>query len=372
MKVTTLGGATQDIFLCFEGADWIEINKKAHNERFLIFGSGEKIDINALFYCSGGGATNTAVSFKKLNFEVNCICMVSSDEAGNFILNDLESQGINTKNIILSKEHDTGRSFIINVPFGERTIFAFRGANAFLKESNIDINAILSSNLLYITSLSGESSEILPSIVSNAYKNKVPVAINPGASQLSKRTDTLKEVLPYIDTLILNSSEAKTFMIGLLESDNNYRNVLKCLEENKVCDFDLESPTLLDQPIPYENIYINIQNFFKAILKLGTKTVVVTDGANGVYIAHNNEILFYPSIKTNVVDTVGAGDSFGSCFVAFKFMNFSLEDSLRYGMINSSSVISKLGAKAGLLSKDDLLKKSDQLAPVSKLRKFKL
>jgi sugar/nucleoside kinase (ribokinase family) len=376
MKVTTLGGATQDIFLCFEGADSIQINRKSYSEEFLIFCSGEKIEVNSLFYCSGGGATNTAVSFKRLGFEVNCICKVSKDEAGDFILTDLNSENINTKYIIFTDKYSTGRSFIINVPSGERTIFAFRGANATLEQDEIMIDAILSSNLLYITSLSGISSQILPHIVSLASKKNIPIAINPGTSQLSCRTDTLKNVLPSIDTLILNSAEAKIFMVGLLESDNNYKKVLRCFEESKICalneDMSSTHAQLLEKPIPYENIYLSNQNFFKAILKLGVKTVVVTDGENGVYVACNDYILFYPSIKTDVVDTVGAGDSFGSCFVAFKFMGFSIEDSLRYGMVNSSSVISNMGAKCGLLSKDGLIETAKLVAPPSSTMKFKL
>ena len=42
---------------------------------------------------------------------------------------------------------------------------------------------------------------------------------------------------------------------------------------------------------------------------MGPKTVVITNGSNGVYVATEKEIIFHPSIKTKVVDTVGAGDS---------------------------------------------------------------
>ena len=79
-------------------------------------------------------------------------------------------------------------------------------------------------------------------------------------------------------------------------------------------------------------------------------------------VTTKNKILFHPAIKTDVVDTLGAGDSFGSCFVGCLLHKFKIEKALKAGIINSSSVIQKIGAKPGLLS----LKSLEQ-----KLKKFK-
>ncbi|GAI85852.1 unnamed protein product, partial [marine sediment metagenome] len=98
------------------------------------------------------------------------------------------------------------------------------------------------------------------------------------------------------------------------------------------------------------------------ILKQGTKIVAVTNGADGVYVAHKNNIYYHPSIKPkNLVSTLGAGDAFGSCFVAQLAQDKSIEDAIRSGILNSSSVLEHLDAKTGLLSKRESEEKLKQI-----------
>ena len=48
----------------------------------------------------------------------------------------------------------------------------------------------------------------------------------------------------------------------------------------------------------------------------GMKMVVLTCGVNGSYVFTEGEESFCTTPKVDVVDTVGAGDSFTGCFVA--------------------------------------------------------
>jgi ribokinase len=54
------------------------------------------------------------------------------------------------------------------------------------------------------------------------------------------------------------------------------------------------------------------------------------------------------------VDRTGAGDAFASTFVAALAKGLSLEDALRWGPINSMSVVQKVGAQAGLVTEQEL------------------
>ncbi|MCF7899637.1 carbohydrate kinase family protein, partial [Candidatus Babeliales bacterium] len=212
-KILTIGGATQDIFLHYEGADFMSITKKNNVEYYMLFESGEKIEVDDILYTTGGGAANSAVSFKRLGFDATCFCKIGTDNTGNFILKELEKENINTKFITKTDKIISGRSFIIHSIRRERTIFAYRGANGFLQESELPIEQIKNSDQLYITSLSYDSAKLLPKIVKTAKQANVPVAINPGVSQLSNGTLNLKESLKDIDIFILNSSEAQKFML---------------------------------------------------------------------------------------------------------------------------------------------------------------
>ena len=373
MKVLTIGGGTQDVYLRYEGADTMLISHKHIEQSYMIFKSDTKIEVEELCYFTGGGSTNSAVSFQRLGFQATCFCKVGNDNPGAAISANLAAEGVQTECIVTTNNHPSGQSFVLNSLKGERTIFAFRGANGHLTTSEIPLTCLAESAFVYITSLSHDSALILPDIVKLCKERSIPVAINPGTSQLTKGTATLKDSLPFIDTFILNSAEARIFMTALIETDSYYERALECLEGDVLCSPDLldRMPNLLRGPIPHENIFLNIRSFFKEILSLGTKTVVVTDGKYGVYVAHGDTIYFYPSIKTEVVDTLGAGDSFGSCFVGCRLQGDSIPDALRYGIVNSSSVISHFGAKPGLLTKAELQKQAKK-APLDRLQTFKL
>ena len=352
-KILTIGGATKDIYLHYQGADYMSITQKECDSKYILLKSGAKIEVENILNFSGGGATNSAVSFKRQGFDVCCFCKIGTDEPGNFVIDELEGENINCSKIIKTNKYQTGTSFVINTLERERTIFAHRGANRYLQTIELPIDMIKNSDQIYITSLSNESSKLLPKIVAIAHENNIPVAINPGISQLAKGEKTLKESLNFIDTLIMNSDEAKSFMIALIESDKTYEEILKSSRKKKVIS-EKNNPALLQSPLIHKDFVFSIRKFFKEVLKMGPKIVVITDGANGVYVEHENKIIFHPSIKTEVVDTLGAGDSFGSCFVGSILAGKRVEESLIRGITNSSSVIGKMGAKPGLLNKKEL------------------
>ncbi len=355
-KIITIGGATQDIFISYANPEMLHLETLQKKESFLILKEGHKVEVEKINYTTGGGATNSAVSFKRLGCDVSIICKVGSDDQGEFIINNLQNESIDTNMIIKSSTTSTGSSFIVPSPSGDRSLLAYRGANTTLEKIDISLDAINKADQLYITSLSGKSSQLLLPIVKYAYEKNIPVATNPGSSQLAAGAETLCKALPYIETLILNSDEAKILMNSLIETNKHLQ------KENSISKKDDSKnktlPQLLQSPIFYENISFNIPNFFIEILKRGPKTIVITNGAEGVYVAHKNSIYFHPSIKTSIANTLGAGDAFGSCFVASTTEGTALESAIFYGVINASSVISHLDAKTGLLKKNDLIEKS--------------
>ena len=318
MKVITIGGATKDIFIEYSNPKVLVKEKKT----FLLLEEGKKIDIQNISYYSGGGATNSAVSFKRLGFDVMPIFKIGNDHEGQFILKDLKDKGLSIQKVLYDNLQPSSRSFIIPSPSGNRSILTLRGANEFLCQKDIS-KEIIDSDLLYITSLSGGSAKILPNITKIAKTKKIMVAANPGQSQLTKNINYLKTSLSNIDVLILNSHEANLLITNLNNSIST-------------------TPSL------------NLEAFFEKISSLGPHTIVVTDGENGVYVSNNKKTYFQPSIPTKVISTVGAGDAFGSCFIASLIQKKPIEESMLFGVKNSSSVISFMDAKTGLLGFDKL------------------
>ena len=351
IKIMTIGGATQDIFIKYEDASTMHLHTKTEKQSYLLLQEGAKIEVTDILYSSGGGANNAAFSFKKQGFQVDPFFKIGSDDAGKFIIQNLKKASINATLILQNNTVSTGISFIIPSLERDRTIFAFRGSNATVTKKDLPLATIKEYDYLYITSLSGESSKLLPTITKMAKKQNVLVATNPGSSQLIAGADLLRKSLSDLDILILNSAEAKVLMDSLLQADRNLQKSAKKFPGKK----EKRLPKLLQS----NNVdSFNLKLFFHTVLSYGTKIIAVTNGAEGVYVATKDSLYFHTSLPTTVVNTLGAGDAFGSTFVGALASQKTVEEALRYGIINATSVISHTNTHDGLLNLRQLEKKA--------------
>ena len=63
----------------------------------------------------------------------------------------------------------------------------------------------------------------------------------------------------------------------------------------------------------------------------------------------NTQLLVFLFEDVKVIDRTGAGDAFGSGFLSQYAKGKSLKDSIVFARANSTSVVQKIGAKAGIL-----------------------
>lgn len=352
-KVLTIGGATQDIFIYYDLEKMVTV---AEVPSLITFKEGTKVEVSDIHYATGGGATNSAVSFKRLAFEVSTCVKVGQDDTGSMIVEALNNERIDTQYIVNTAGHISGRSFILPSVHHNQAILAYRGANTTLTEKDIPFHIFKNFDVLYITSLSGKSSQLLPCIAQQAKKQDILVANNPGSSQLAVGAQMLADSLRYIDIFILNVDEA-----ALLSA------FFPGPKELNLYDYD-DAPELLTSSHLRKEAF-NVISYFKEIMARGPKIVVVTNGAEGVYVAYENTIYFHKTFPTQVINTVGAGDAFASCFVACIVQNFSIKQALACGMLNAQSVLEHADAKAGLLTLDQL-KDKEKKADITRIKKF--
>lgn len=361
-KILTIGSSMRDVFMQYEGVETLDLHTNAEDLSYVCMRAGRKIEIQQLVYYCGGGATNSAVSFARAGFDITILCKIGTDQAGDFILQSLKKENINTTNIIKTDTAPTGNSFIVPGPQGNSAVLVHRGANITLTQSELPESAIAQCDQLYITSLSGPAAPLLIPITTIAKKYNKPVAANPGTSQLHAGAEYLKTALSGIDTLILNSYEAELLMTSLLVT-------LPPLEVSAYKDESL--PELLKRPLGSATTCFTLPQFFKQVHACGPRIIVVTNGAEGVYASDKQSIYFHPSIPIQIVSSIGAGDAFGSCFVARLSNNKSIEDALRAGVINSASVIEHLGTQTGLLTAAEIDRRCN-LLDKSLLKKYQL
>jgi sugar/nucleoside kinase (ribokinase family) len=303
---------------------------------------GAKIEVVSQQYFSGGGATNAAVSFRRQGLDVTLFCKIAKDLPGEIILKELVSYGINISSVRFSSIEGTASYFVVPSLSGDRTLFAYRGANTTLLSEELPIDAMQGSNFVYITSLSRASAVHLPALVEAARELNIPVAVNPGISQLKLGSGFLKEALSGIEILITNYEEAQQFMASLMQVEGSV---------------GAPSAGLLMQEI------FSLKAYFEKVLSLGPRVVVVTNGREGVYVATKDSVFFHPIKEVSVVNTLGAGDAFGSSFVGCYYAGDAIEEAIRAGIVNSASVIGYSDAKTGLLSREFLMAETKKLNP---------
>lgn len=297
--VITIGGATVDIYAMSDSL-------KIKND---IFGVpiSSKNEISSGFITCGGGATNAAVTFKKLGLKTACLTLIGDDYFHYYIKNSLKKEGIDRRLIIKDQKSTTDYSIILVNQDGRRSVLVNRGKYD-LEEKHIPWKKIINTKWFYISSLSGNVN-LLEKIIGFAKENGIKVAINPGGREISKRNQ-LVNLLEHVDLLCLNKEEAE--ILCKKEFDNN--------------------------------------QFWPTISSYKSKIIAITNGRDGAYIYKNEQIFYSPIIKVKTVDETGAGDAFGSAFTAGLIYEIDPKEALLWGIKNSASVVSYLGAKNKILS----------------------
>jgi sugar/nucleoside kinase (ribokinase family) len=301
VKIVAIGAAVQDVFL--QGK--IFKAQKEGDEYVQEFELGSKNEIENVTFSTGGGATNAAVTFARQGMDSHYMGRIAHDIAGQAVMDALHHEGVDTSLVYYSDLLGTAYSAILLAPNGERTVLTYRGASQHY-ELHADHFHHTKPDWFYISSLSGDFAA-LKVIMHYAKQHGIKVAINPGKGELAHSHD-FKELLSYVNILSVNKEE----MEQLFHAETTE---------------DLMHKATRQVPV-----------------------VVITDGPKGVIACDGYKIYkagMYEDVK--VVDRLGAGDAFSSGFVAMIGKGESIEQAITFASANSTSVVSKIGAKTGIL-----------------------
>ena len=305
--VVTIGGATRDIFV--SSKHFAEKRSNAAPDGLdAIIPLGAKIAVDDITFETGGGATNAAVTFAHFGLKTACIARVGDDFSGRGVIHELDEAKVNTSMIEMDPKERTAQSIILLAGAGHRAILTARGASSQLEKNKIDWKK-LSTNWIYQTSIAGNK-KLLAEIFSYAKRTLTHVAWNPGESEITLGLKTLMPFLLQTDVLIMNLEEAA---------------------ELADC-----APRKLDCIV-------------KTLGALPRMALVVTDGMHGAYAHTRGTTWHAQALKGKIINTTGAGDAFGSAFVASLARTGDLDVALRHGTVNAFGVVTHMGAKAGIL-----------------------
>lgn len=334
--VITIGSATMDVFVQCDDANIVSVSTKSSKSEFMSYPYGAKVEVTDFTSNTGGGGVNTALNFANLGFKTSAICKIGNDIYSQGVMEVLNKSTLDLSNIIQDKNVSTGFSIILLSFQGDRTVLAQRGANATLKKSEINFDAIKQAKLLYIAPLSGESNRALASIVDFANQNGVKVCFNAGTTSIKKGFEYIKKIIDDAQVVVMNKEEASMCTKIEVRPDNK------------------------DYKFSEELIHPDIKKML-TLLKINNKQVIViTDGKEGSYAYDGVKFFKCPNYPSRVVSTLGAGDAFASTFFgSLERTNQDVGKSLMYASVNSASVVSKFGASEGFLTFEQIERKVD-------------
>ena len=274
---------------------------------------GETILGGAFIMAGGGKGANQAVAAARLGGNVVFIAKTGDDIFGKQAIDSFKEQGINTSYILCDPENPSGVALITVDAKGENCIVVAPGANACLKPADLQKaeQEIISAGIILIQL--EIPAETVERVLNIAAAHNVKVILNPAPARLL--TDDL---LKKISIITPNETEAE-MLSGI-----------------KVTDIK------------------SAENAARMLAAKGIETVIITMGAQGAFVLHNDECYFFPAPVCEAIDTTAAGDVFNGALAVAISEGKSILEAVPFACKAASLSVCKMGAQASAPYRDEL------------------
>lgn len=281
--VITYGRSSIDLYSANIGAPFVEIK-----------------NFNAYV---GGSPLNIAVGAKRLGLKSALLTAVGQDQIGDFLLNFLNKEGVETK-FIPRKPGSRTSAVILGIQPPDNFPLVYYRENC--SDSKVNIDDVISANIggCSIFEISATALSVEPSrsagffAAEEARKSNVPIIID-----LDFRADQWHDPRSYGVTARAYLRNC-TFALGT---------------EEEILATMLSDPNqikITNQQISAPEIKGNIDASIKAIMALGIEALIVKRGTKGssIYLKEG-KVIDVPGFPVEVVNVLGAGDAFASGFI---------------------------------------------------------
>jgi ribokinase len=261
-----------------------------------------------------GNSPNAAVSAHRLGLETALVTNLGHDKFGKECLEALRNNGIHTDFVKVHEDKGTNYHYVLR--YGpERTILINHEQYPY---SLPDFP--VAPKFFYFSSVGEHGLPYHHEIAEYVKNNETKMAFQPGTFQIKVGHEAIRDVYENTEIFFCNKEEAQE--------------ILKSTEQ--------DIPTLI-----------------RGIRELGPTIPVITDGPNGAYTVDADDQAWHMPMYPDPAppeDRTGAGDSFSSTFTAAIILGKDPAEALSWGPINSMSVVQHIGAQAGLLPLEELMK----------------
>lgn len=305
--VVALGELNVDLILNrIDGAP--EVGKeKFCQDMILTLGSSTAI------FAANAAALGTKVAF----------CgMIGNDSFGDLVEKSLKAKNVDTRYLVHQDKYATGATICLNYN-EDRANVTYQGAMDFMRLSDINKELFQNTKHIHISSIFMQTGlrEDIMNILQLAKQNGVTVSLDTQWDPAETWQLDYTKVLPLIDLFLPNEKE------------------LMCLTGSKSIEEGI------NKIAPYVN---------NAVIKCGNQgsLLIKKDGSTN---------LLKPYLNTNVVDAIGAGDSFNAGFISRFVQGDDLETCQKYGNMTGAVNTTAAGGTGAFTSKDDVEAKGHAL-----------
>jgi ribokinase len=277
--------------------------------------AGETLLGGEFLTAAGGKGANQAVGAARSGGKVALIARVGRDVFGDQAIAGLRRDGIDVSRVFRDKLTPSGVALIFVAKDGENSIAVAGGANEKLSPADVKkATDVIRSAALLVAQLETPLATVTAA-VDVAVKAGVPVILNPAPARRLPNS-----LLKRISVLTPNETEAE-LLTGI-----------------KVTDASAAA---------------------KACSKLrsrGVRTVILTLGSRGAFLADANGQRLVPGFKVKTVDSTAAGDIFNGALAVALAEGKTVLDAVRFANAAAALSVTRMGAQPSAPTRADIEK----------------
>ncbi len=270
--------------------------------------AGETIMGQDLAYFVGGKGANQAVAAARQGISTTLLGKVGPDHADQ-ILTTLAKEHLDLSHIHVEPDYPTGTA-IITQAHDDNTIIVVPGAN-----SQCDVS--------YVNNQQG----LLTATKVLLGQLEIPIESLKTAFRLTKAAQGLT---------ILNPAPYRKEVLELLVD----------------VDYLTPNETEFAELVAHFREPGDVETDLLFLSDLLTTQLIVTRGVLGVSLVVNQQVKTIPALEVIVKDTTGAGDTFSGILAAYLAQGADLLAAVKLAAIGASLSVKKLGAQAGMPTKE--------------------
>ena len=274
---------------------------------------GETVLGGEFVTAAGGKGANQAVGAARAGGCVTFVARIGSDVFGDQAIAGFQEDDINVEYVFRDKKTPSGVALIFVAKDGENSIAVASGANARLSPADIKKARKAIAKASAVIMQLETPLETVQCAVDLAFKSGVPVILNPAPAQ-----ELPNALLEKVSILTPNESEAE-LLTGCKITDDT-----------------------------------SAGKAASRLLGRGIKTVIITLGPAGAFIATKEQQQRIPAFKVKAVDSTAAGDIFNGALSVALGEGKSLADAVRFANAAAAISVTRLGAQPSAPSRREI------------------